>query len=173
MNEEPLLSRAQGPALSRLLGMDEQAGGEWNDADLAGIVRSQLDAPMSYDLPRSVRDVKKQTITEMSVGSAQPLVTFLDLISHDHPPFQLLHWAKVFFKEAAGQKLGLLPEAVAKWIYFAILASARLRQVKDVSRMSDAQLAEGIQWCMARTWGDPRIAGHWQATLAMLNGHEV
>lgn len=151
--------------LSLMLALDTDAKKLWGEAELRDLLEHQLRAPLEVDL---VRHDEKAAATLASVKTlvAKPPTTFRELFLHPHPPIELLEWVKDFGKTQLTGHEPLLPEAIARFLYFASIGVARLRRGQKISQLDDGQVRAGLEWLLARPWLQEEMAALCRELLA-------
>ena len=96
------------------------------------------------------------------------LKSFGDLLAHPHPPVELLKVTKDFAKACRLSPRGALPKEIATVLYFASIAAAMVRCRRRITGLSDADLADGLRWTLARPWLDAPTRSLIEEGLALL-----
>jgi hypothetical protein len=158
-NSDPSRSVFQSGAgpLSRIMHLDEAVSTEWNEADLAAMLRHQLAAPLAFDLAapalpnvdRPLRDQALQAAKKMGIKS------FRDLLTQPKPPLELLKLVKDLFKHHAGASSKRRPEQeVAYLMYLLTILVARTRLGCEITQLTKTDLRRGYEWAASRPWVD-------------------
>jgi len=151
-------ARTEAKSLYLLLEDVERGDPHWIREDLQAILRHQLQAPLAVDLG-GMRGRDAQHIETMASARGLTLRSFGDLLAHEHPPVDLLILTKEFAKRNLVSPESHIPREVARVLYYASIAVARLRCGTSISRLPDADLSSGISWCRERAWIDPDLDG--------------
>jgi hypothetical protein len=80
--------------------------------------------------------------------------TFGQLLRHPQPPLALLVQLKEFAKVNRDHPQGTLPEPLCAVLYYAAIATARLRLGQNITRMDEASYRAGLDWCLRLEWLD-------------------
>ena len=136
--------------LSRILSLQPESLRLWDEAELADVLRHQLDAPLLYDLGR-VR--AREGIDELSRG----IGSFRELLLHPVPPKELLALTKEFAKSGASHPDSPVPAEVGTMLYYAAIAAALVRLQTRITTMTDAELHNGFEWGLQQSWIDPVV----------------
>lgn len=150
--------------------LDLSADGDdrlWRDEELGAILRHQMTAPLQVDLINLERGlaVKVRTLAE---SQGLTLKSFGDLLAHPNPPVELLKVTKDFAKACRMSPRGPLPREIATVLYFATIAAALVRCRRRITGLSDADLADGFRWALARPWLDTPTRSLSEEALAFL-----
>jgi hypothetical protein len=149
--------RSDARQLSKIMNLDEATPDTWSDQDLAAMLRHQLAAPLGSDLSRLELSKSEEKIRDETLGKAASaqVRTFQDLFEHPRPPLALVKWAKDFFKQQAGASASRRPEQeVAYLLYLLSILIPRVRLGSRISKLSDADLRNGMKWAVSRKWLD-------------------
>ena len=83
--------------------------------------------------------------------------TFADLFSHPRPPVELLRLVIDFSKKCDKFNDRPLPVEIATTLYYGVIAIALVRHDGTrISGLGPTELAEGMQWALAKPWLDQR-----------------
>ena len=126
------LSKTSPSQLALLMGLDETQS-LWSEDDHAAMIRHLMDSP----------------IPDNSGSAAQ---TFGHLLGANHPNVEHLRHLKDFAKSCRSDPQSGLPEDIATVLYYAAIATARLRCGHAISQLSVVELRDGINWALARNW---------------------
>ncbi len=129
----------------------------WRDDELAAVFRHQISAPVRCEL----RGLATETAGEVRLlADAEGLLlkSIGDLLRHPNPPSELLVMVKDFAKGCLRSKEPGIPRDVARAIYYVVIATAMVRCHTRITRLDDAELVAGLEWCRGRPWidGDTR-----------------
>jgi hypothetical protein len=146
-------SRRHAERLFDLLGLGEDDGPQWGPDELAAIFRHQMSAPVLVDLGgfEPQKAARLRVLTE-----AQGLLvrSFADLFRHPSPPLELLRLTKDFAKANLNHPEALLPPEIATVLYYASLAAALVKRNERITRLSNADLREGLTRAVMHPWLD-------------------
>jgi hypothetical protein len=156
--------------LAYLLGLDTAEPGEWGPDELGAILRHQLDAPLSVDLPLSPTAPWAGPGIEPSATGASSEVpgTFADLFHRPDPPTQLLRVVKDFAKANCCHPASALPNDIATLLYYETIVAARLHARQRISQLTEEELRAGVTWVLEQTWVDERTRGLFTEALLTL-----
>lgn len=138
--------------------LEEMDPGEiaWTREDLHAILRHQLQAPLQVDLG-SMLPGSAGKIAQLASARGLLLRSFLDLLTHPHPPPELLAMTKEFAKRNLVGPESALPGDVARVMYFSSIAVALQKTGHNISQLPSDQILNGIEWCQQRDWLQPEI----------------
>jgi hypothetical protein len=166
------LDKTEPQRLAEMLSIDAHdderaAASVWQPAELAAILRHQLETELEFDLG----DVSTELASlerimgsgDAGAGTLRYAITFNQLLHHPRPSLALLERAKRFAKACKNAPSGALPPEVATVLYFAFLIVARMRCAARITALDDASLLRGLEWAIAQPWVDPE-------TRALLRG---
>lgn len=139
-----------GSQLSRMLSIQPESLGLWDESELADLLRHQLDAPLLFDLGRLGQGLK----AERSPGG---IGSFRELLRHPDPPIDLLVLTKEFGKSGAAHPDSPVPAEVGTALYYGAIAAALVRLHRRITTMGDADLMKGLQWGLQQSWVDPEM----------------
>jgi hypothetical protein len=150
------LTKSKNNALASLMGMSGQESAGWSSGELGAILRHQLLAPLEYDL-RTIAPGGERSIHDMTAAiiSGPRPKSFADLICHPAPPIDLLNLMKDFAR--TGRDNGSLPAEVGTVLYYAAIALALRKQMTRITKLDDAALQKGIEWCLGLPWIDESL----------------
>jgi len=121
--------------------------------ELAAMWRHQLGAPLTFDL----KDVEPDptSLAQMTHAGERELETFGQLLDDPQPPVELLQIVKEFAKSQSAGGEPLLPKPIGSALYYAAIATARLRcGGQRISALDDAELRRGVEWAVQQAWLD-------------------
>lgn len=170
------IQQADPHRLADLIDLDPQPERPSGPADLAGLLRFQLAAPLEADLERLGPGLCHRMAAKAAAGSrrppgkgsdraagpvdaggVQPFNTFADLLAHPEPPLELLDLVKQFAKRSRQDAGGHLPTEIAAVLYSVSIGVALLRRGTRISGLSADELRSGIEWARAQTWARPAL----------------
>jgi hypothetical protein len=158
------LSRTQADRLAHLLETSGKGGPGWRAEDLAAIFRHQLSVPIADDL-RDLSPDRTQELCSLASSQGVLLRSFADLFLHPHPPVELLALTKAFAKDHRKRPDSPLPPEIATMLYYASIAVAISRCGQRLTRLSDADLREGLTWARDQSWIDQRMRAVFEDAL--------
>ena len=165
--------------LATLFELDGQDGERvWRPDELAAILRHQLAAPVQYDL-RSLERGEAGKLKRLAEAEGLLLRSFGDLLDHAHPPIELLRMTKDFAKACRQSPTSPLPREIATVLYYAAIAVALLRCGHRITKLSNADLRQGMESMLGHDWLDARMRALFEAALKGLpamnagNGAEI
>jgi len=139
--------------LASLLATGEERARLWRPDELAAIFRHQISTPMMVDLG----GFDSRTATKLKMASeAQGLLlkSFSDLFHHSTPPVELLQMVKDFAKANLDHPESGLPGEIASALYYTSIASALVHLDTRISKLSAADLQQGMNWTREQAWLD-------------------
>ncbi|WFB36110.1 hypothetical protein P3T73_18310 [Kiritimatiellota bacterium B12222] len=133
--------------------LNEMDPGEplWSHEDLESILSHQMEAPLLIDLG-SMHGVNAEQVQQLASTRGLVLRSFEDLLTHPHPPVELLIFTKEFAKRNLASPRSPIPAEVARILYFSCISSAMLKCGRKISQLSLTEIGEGIDWCLHRPW---------------------
>lgn len=156
-----------GDPVARLFDLDNDTERLWRDEELGAILRHQMGAPLQVDLVSLGRDMAVK-VRNLADAQGLTLKSFGDLLAHPHPPVELLKVTKDFAKACRLSPHSPVPHEIASVLYFASIAAAMVRCRRRITVLSDADLAGGLCWTLARTWLDAPTRALLEEGLAFL-----
>jgi hypothetical protein len=124
--------------LARLISVDDSGEETLAPAELRGILRHQLAAPLTTGL---------QGILPDYTG-----VSFSDLLRDEKSPVSLLEQARDYAKRECLVPGGVLPRQIALVLYYACIAAAEAHAHARISSLARADLRRGWLWALDLTW---------------------
>ena len=142
----------------------------WRDDELGAILRHQLTVPLQVDLINLERGLalKVRTLAE---SQGLTLKSFGDLLTHPHPPVELLKITKEFAKACRLSPHSPVPREIASVLYFASIAAALVRCRCRITGLTNDALADGLHWVLARPWLDAPTRTLVEESLQLLKTH--
>jgi hypothetical protein len=140
----------------------------WRDEELGAILRHQMSAPLQVDLINLERGLAVK-VRNLAESQGLTLKSFGDLLAHPNPPVELLKVTKDFAKACRLSPHGPLPREIASVLYFASIAAAMVRCRRRITGLSDADLADGLRWTLARPWLDAPTHALIEECLSLLS----
>jgi hypothetical protein len=107
-------------------------------------------APILAELDRC--DALTQTISAQCAAAQPPVVTIGDLLVHPSPPEVVIDAVRRMFKKQAAVSDHSGISSVALALYYSIVVAAP----RAVTKLTKAELAEGLRWALSQTWLDNR-----------------
>ena len=140
--------------LATLLDLDPDGADRlWSDEELGAVLRHPMTLPLQVDLVNLERGLAVK-VRNLAESQGLTLKSFGNLLAHPHPPVELLKVTKDFAKACRLSPRGALPKEIATVLYFASIAAAMVRCRRRITGLSDAGLADGLRWILARPWLD-------------------
>lgn len=136
---------------ARLLELDEDPREEWQEEDLASMLKHQLSAPVELTLQDVSAELSEQLRTFCS-SEGLLLKSFKDLLFHERPPVTLLRITKDFAKQSIRRPATALPRDIALALYYASIAAALCKQNERITSLSNEKLREGFKWVLSQAW---------------------
>lgn len=96
-----------------------------------------------------------------TLGEAQGLLlkSFADLFHHPAPSRELLELVKDFAKANLDHPESGLPAEITSALYYTSIAAALVHLDERISKLSDADLQNGLRWAQQQAWLDERTKG--------------
>ncbi len=123
----------------------------WTGDDLRAILEHQWHAPLTMDLS-AMKTIRADQLWLMAEARGLVLRSFGDLLTHSHPPVELLELTKEFAKRSLSSERSAIPHDVARVLYFACIASALAKCKRRITKLDDNGILEGIRWACTRSW---------------------
>jgi hypothetical protein len=149
--------------LARLLDVGSDAA--WLAEESAEILRHQLAAPLLPDIAQSPGAEAGRL--KRWVNGCGNAATFGEQLTGQRSNPELLRAIKDFAKHARNEETSPLRGAPAMVLYYAAIAAALARCGQRITQLSDAELREGISWCMQQA-GAESLAEIFAETLSVL-----
>lgn len=149
-------------SMSVLRGLRGSAPERGSDAELGALLVHQLEAPLLFALGGAAGDL------EPRFGGSADVASFGELFESADPPRDLLELAKRCAKDAMRDPRRGLPREVAQALYYLAIAVAN-RNGYRISALSDAELLEGIGWCLRHAWVRGRARSWLEASKRLLS----
>ncbi len=117
-----------------------------------------LSLPIEYalnQLPRELAEKLRRRAVALDVASRAGkagINTFGELLTHSHPPLEMLKFAKDFAKAAIANGKTIWPRSVCDVLNYASYAAALLRRGDRIGTLTEADLRTGFQKLAARPW---------------------
>jgi hypothetical protein len=139
--------------LAALMATGEEHAQLWRADELAAMFRHQLSAPILVDLGSfdSRTASRLRTLTD---AQGLLLKSFADLFHHPSPAKELLETVKEFAKANLDHPESGLPTEIASALYYTSIAAALVRLNERISKLSDADLQNGLRWAHQQSWLD-------------------
>jgi hypothetical protein len=142
--------------LAALLATGEERGRLWRADELAAMFRHQLSAPILVDLG-SFDSRTATRIQNLSEAQGLLLKSFGDLFHHPAPAKELLVLVKEFAKANMDHPESGLPTEITTALYYTSIAAALVHLDERISKLSDADLQNGLRWTQQQSWLDDKI----------------
>ena len=154
-NLPAFLDESNPSLLARLFGVDDDRDAVWESFDLKNLLARLLTTPLAEALPGI--DHRAITAAARSVRGATPgSLTLSEVFAHSRPSVELLREIKDWARRTTGAKDPPLPLELASLLYFASIASARLRRGQRISSLDPSLIRQGLEMLLARPWlGEP------------------
>lgn len=149
------LLKSRADKLAALMASGEEHGKLWRADELAAMFRHQLSAPVMVDLG-SFDDRAANQLRNISEAQGLVLKSFADLFHHPAPAKKLLELVKDFAKANLDHPESGLPAEIASALYYVSIAAALVHLDARITKLSDADLQNGIRWALQQAWLDDR-----------------
>jgi hypothetical protein len=152
------LLKSRANKLAALMATGEERTTLWRADELAAIFRHQLSAPVVVDLGSF--DARTATrLRTLSEAQGLLLKSFSDLFHHPSPAKELLELVKDFAKTNLDHPESGLPTEIASVLYYTTIAAALVHLNERISKLSGADLQNGLRWAQEQTWLDEKTRG--------------
>ena len=135
----------------RLLQIEGQR--TWRPEEFGEILRHQLNAPLGSDLEH-LDPATADHLKALAEAESLKIRSFADLFRHPHPPIDLLRLIKDYAKSNRDHPESHLPGEVAAVIYYLSIVVAWLRCGQKITRLSEPDLQQGVDWALSLSWTD-------------------
>ena len=125
----------------------------WRPEEFGEILRHQLNAPLGTDL-EYLDPATAEHLKALAEAESLKIRSFADLFRHPHPPIDLLRLIKDYAKSNRDHPESHLPGEVAAVIYYLSIVVAWLRCGQKITRLSDPDLQQGVDWVLSLSWTD-------------------
>ncbi len=155
-NASPFPSGSEPPPLQALMQDLEQPTRSWRTEDLADLFQHQMQCPLWVDLG-SLPGTRADQVRELASSRGLTLTSFLDLLRHPQPPLELLILSKEFAKRNLLSPEPVLPNDIARVLYYSCIALAHERCDSSISSLDLSEIRDGVRWCLRRNWMDTQL----------------
>jgi len=149
--------------LSRMLALPESEQ-PWQPHELGAVLRHQLAAPVTIDLPQVVG-----TPPEGSDPPGDGIQSIGDLLAHPHPPLPWLLALKEFAKANALHPNSPLPREISSVLYYGAILSAWARCGRRITGLDRDAIHSGVKQVLDATWIDSGTRSLLSNALTELN----
>jgi hypothetical protein len=136
------------PLMSTMLDLHDVHVHEWGPQELKEMLRHQLSVPMQMSLGTLSAEVAHQ----VKEAQVDPLLTLEQLLSHPHPPVELLKLVKRFAKLCMRDRENPLPSEIVMLLYYVSIAASLVRLDQPISELTPASLGRGLTWLSTQEW---------------------
>ncbi|GEM_PF-370522 len=170
-SSQPGSLQKEAKSLSLLLDGVDQGEPHWTKEDLHAILRHQLQAPLQVDLGALLPGGAGK-LEQLASARGLLLKSFRDLLTHPHPPAELLAMTKEFAKRNLIGPERTLPGDVARVMYFSSIGISIWKTGKNISQLPREKIRTGLAWCLGCGWLEPDIQNLLQEALDHLKEGE-
>ena len=171
MNNEEI-DRCAPERLAELMDAGLGSRERYEPDELAGLLRHQLNVPVSFDLG-GLSEQEADTLSTQCHADGLVLKSLHDLFGHPHPPIELLEITKRYAKACRQDLDSPIPEEIAVVLYFASVAAALVRCHQRITNLDDTSLTQGIERVLALPWLDSALRNLLEQTLTGLKNQEI
>jgi hypothetical protein len=124
-------------------------------SDLGQMLTHQLGAALHF--PESELETRlAQALAALSPEQRTSLRTFGDLLGRPRPPAELLLLLKDFAKGMLKHPDTLMPQKLARALYFTAIAAARIQGLERFTELDEEGVRKGMAWALEQAWlGEP------------------
>jgi hypothetical protein len=144
--------------LERLVDPQLTAERLWDERELGEVLEHQMAAPVVADL-QTLDNVVALQAAQLCSAARPVILSYRDLFEHPAPPERVLRFVSRFAREQLGAAEPQLPARIARLLYFASAAAARVRLRCAISPLSCEELQAGLQRLAAEPCLDERTRG--------------
>lgn len=137
--------------LAELLEEVEETGTTWHETDLQALFRHQMTTPIPVDLEKLSRK-EREKVKLLTKSHDLLLNSYNDLFTHPSPPSDLLKLIKHFAKQCMVSPNAVLPREISTVLYYASIVTALLRHKQSITKLTNEQVVQGINWCLEKEW---------------------
>jgi len=112
----------------------------WSDADMAALMRQQLESPLPA-----------------VAGDPSTSVTIAELLAQPKPSLDLLVRLKEFAKAARKDVRSGIPPQISSALYYSAIFVAQMRLGAKLTQLDAAALLQGAEFLLLQPWLDARI----------------
>ena len=125
----------------------------WSDADMAALLRHQLDSPFP-----------------LSAGNSAP-ATIGQLLTVANPSLDSLRRLKEFAKSARQDERSGIPPQISSALYYSAIFAALTRLETRLSQLDSPALLQGAEFLLSQPWLDSRLRTILEAGTAQLRSN--
>jgi hypothetical protein len=149
-NEEPASGyTGKSRSILQLFELTPEGEAPWDKSDLGRLIEQRLDMPLYELLPDVAQRATERRETALP---GEDVYTLRELFLHAAPSLRLLEGAKRVFREWARGKERSTPAEVGTALYFITIALALVRGSKRITKLSNAELRDGLQATARHDW---------------------
>lgn len=137
--------------LASLLGDVVHPDEVWHADDLSALFHHQMATSVEFDLTAR-KGIDRRHLAQLAEASGLLIKSYKDLLTHPHPPMDLLIMTKDFAKASHISKNPSLPKDIALVLYFASIAVAMVRCRRKISTLPDRDIVKGLRWGQEQVW---------------------
>ncbi|MFA5204564.1 MAG: hypothetical protein WC708_09205 [Lentisphaeria bacterium] len=153
--------------LASLMDLESAATPLWTAAELGAVFRHQMSAPVQLDLGGVAPNLVPK-LRFLCEAQGLLLNSFDDLFRHPHPPVELFEIVKKWARRNRQNPAAALPKEVATALYYGSIAAALVRCQRQISRLGDPALKQGLDWMLAQQWITDPVRSLCQEARSML-----
>ena len=159
LNSSVAVCKCGSKSLLKFLSLDEDTSEEWQNEDLAAMVRHQLSAPLVADLkagnsgPSEPEGLHQRLAAAAAIG----IMSFGDLLFHQKPPGELLKASKEFFKRRCARIRKGSPDWMIAFLFYNLSILAARQHNVSISRLTPADLLAFTKWAIKQEWVNATI----------------
>jgi len=170
LNSSTAVFKSGAKHLLRFLNLDETTPEEWQNEDLAAMVRHQLAAPLRADLQAGAlgKSEAQGLDRDLTTAAARGINSFGDLLLHQAPPADLLKRSKEFFKKKAALSKKHSADWKIAFLFYNISVLAAWQHKFNISKLTPTDLLEFTKWAVKQDWVEPTIKDHLAHSLRLL-----
>lgn len=128
----------------------------WVSSELAAILKHQLQTPVGFDLDAGAKTAAAEPKTSRREMS-QLSENFAQLFGSPRPSLRLLILTKDFAKTQLHRVESPLPREIARVLYLASIAVAKVKCRTTITTLAVPRILEGFEWGREQSWMDVQI----------------
>jgi hypothetical protein len=165
------IDNADSRTLWKLFALAKEPDRHWRPEELGAILEHQMQSAVSFDLG-GVEPELAPKLRMLAEAEGFVVRSLSDVLEHPRPPLELLILIQRFARGMIDHPHAVLPDAVARVIYFAAISAARVRCGERISNLDDEALAGGLRWALTRDWLTDSLRSLFQEVLDRLSPNE-
>ena len=139
----------------RLASLFKPAKKLYSSSELGGILKHLLASPLQFHWAE-LNTRLAQALTDLPAHERRMLNTFGELLDNPRPPGSILLLLKDYAKGMLKQPEALLPEKLARALYFTAIAAGKVHGIENITELDEKGIRQGVEWALQQEWlGEP------------------